>query len=335
MSELATQIAEAGARDDTRPRTFQELLKAQQKSIERALPQSMSADRFLRVALTEANRTPMLRQCTHESILGGLMLSAQLGLEIGSALGQCYLIPRRLKGELTATFQIGYRGYQELAARNGWVVTTGAVRPGDEFDWQDGTNPYLVHRQTGEWDATPEWYWAVARKDGYPPVFQVWSHKRVIAHRDRFVQKWQQTPWADNEEAMARKTVAAAVSRGLQLAPEAQHAVQLDGQVIRKIALNIEDHEVEHEPVEAIETTVAEPDPEPAKKTAAKKRAAAKKTAAKNVAPEGNEYEGYPLADLKQMCAVRGLPSDGEADELVFRLFTDDHRAAGRERARS
>src|SRR5436309_12826592 len=74
------------------PRSIYQLIEAQKQEIARALPKHMDADRLARVAITTLRQTPRLLECTPQSLLGALMLSAQLGLEPGP-LGHAYLVP--------------------------------------------------------------------------------------------------------------------------------------------------------------------------------------------------------------------------------------------------
>src|SRR2546427_642740 len=82
-----------------------DLLERQKPELEKALPEAIGVERFTRTVLTELRRTPKLLDCSPESLLGAMMLAAQLGLEPGP-LGLVYLVP--FKGQVE--FIIGYRG---------------------------------------------------------------------------------------------------------------------------------------------------------------------------------------------------------------------------------
>ncbi len=74
------------------------------------------AERFARVALTTIRNNDKLAQCRVESLLGALMTSASLNLEIDPR-GLAYLIPYGREAQL----QIGYKGLKELAYRAGGI----------------------------------------------------------------------------------------------------------------------------------------------------------------------------------------------------------------------
>ncbi|WP_337470297.1 recombinase RecT, partial [Acidaminococcus fermentans] len=46
-----------------------------------ALPDVMSPERFIRLTLTAFSKTPKLYECTQASLLGALLMAAQLGME--------------------------------------------------------------------------------------------------------------------------------------------------------------------------------------------------------------------------------------------------------------
>ena len=80
----------------------------------------MDPERLGIVAYTLVRANPALGACTPQSLLGALMTCAQLGLEPGP-LQHVYFIPRR-NARLNAdevNFQIGYKGYIQLAIRSG------------------------------------------------------------------------------------------------------------------------------------------------------------------------------------------------------------------------
>ena len=90
-------------------KTIFDVIQSGAKQFATALPKHINSDRFVRIAITTIRQNPKLAQCNQESLLGALMVSAQLGLEPG-VLGQCYLIPYGRECQ----FQIGYKGMIEL-----------------------------------------------------------------------------------------------------------------------------------------------------------------------------------------------------------------------------
>lgn len=133
--------------------------------------------------MTAFSQSKELQQCSLPSIFAAVMLSSQVGLEIG-VQGQAYLVPYR--GE--CTFMPGWKGLVDLFNRTGkGTVWTGAVFQGDEFDWALGDRPFVSHKPSGEdnLDLLTHVY-AVGRLNGTEwPVIDVWPVMKCQRHRDR------------------------------------------------------------------------------------------------------------------------------------------------------
>ncbi|MCW3101455.1 MAG: hypothetical protein JWL77_7073, partial [Chthonomonadaceae bacterium] len=114
MTNLSTQIA-TKAVEQTKNPTVRDLVQAQQSAIEVQLAGAMNSAAFVRAAISTIASSPQLQQATPASVLGGIMLAAQLKLEIGPALGHFYLTPRKEGGKQICLPIIGYQGYIELA----------------------------------------------------------------------------------------------------------------------------------------------------------------------------------------------------------------------------
>ena len=149
--ELAKQ-AETPAPVLKKSMSIADLIKAMEPQIKRALPSTITVERFTRIALSALNTTPKLKECTPMSFLSALMNAAQLGLEPNSPLGQAYLIPFKNKGVYEVQFQIGYKGLLDLAYRSPQLQTVQAhcVYENDTFSYELGLHPQLVHKPAME-----------------------------------------------------------------------------------------------------------------------------------------------------------------------------------------
>lgn len=186
-------------------KTVLDLLERMKPELEKALPREVTAERFVRIVTTELRRTPALLDCQPESLLGAMMLSAQLGLEPGP-LGLVYFVPFKRQVE----FVVGYRGYLELALRSGMVkdVFAANVREGDEFDYVYGTQAKLSHRPMGA-DNEREIIasYAVARlRSGGAPFIVTYHDDWERARSASALGAKNLGPWRDDRAAMIRKT---------------------------------------------------------------------------------------------------------------------------------
>ena len=106
MTQTAIQNMEQRAVEKPR-KTVQDLIKQMLPEIRKALPATITPERFTRIVLSAISTTPQLAACTPKSLLGAMMQAAQLGMEANTPLGQCYLIPYKNKGVDEVQFQLG------------------------------------------------------------------------------------------------------------------------------------------------------------------------------------------------------------------------------------
>lgn len=192
-----------GEKPETPIAKFSKVLDRMKPQLAMALPRHLNADRMARLALTQFSTNPALQECDSNSILGGLMTAAQLGLEIG-VNGQAYLIP--YKGR--ATLVPGWRGLVDLVNRSGRAtVWTGAVFEGDTFDYALGDSPFVKHKPGNEDDPDALLFvYAIGRvRDAQQPVIEVWSMPKIWKHRDRFNKVGRKHYSFEHPEMYARK----------------------------------------------------------------------------------------------------------------------------------
>ena len=214
------------------------MIERQKPEIERALPAHLkvNTDAFVRAALTTVKQTKGLMECEPSTVLGGIMTASALGLEFGP-LSHCYLLPfdDRKAGTKKAQFILGFKGMIDLAWRSGRLKSIEAheVYAEDEFEFEYGLNPKLVHKPTLDGRAAtskPIAYYGVAHfKDG-GYYFLVMPRAEIEAHRQRSKSK-ERGPWVTDYDAMARKTCIRAMAPFLPLTSEIERELALDGVV--------------------------------------------------------------------------------------------------------
>lgn len=212
-----------------------ELIKVMKPEIERALPEVITPERFTRMALSALNTTPKLAECSQMSFLSALMNAAQLGLEPNTPLGQAYLIPYKNKSGLECQFQIGYKGLLDLAYRNPemQIVQAHEVYENDEFDYELGMNPKLVHKPTLGDRGELRLFYGMFRMTNGGFGFEVMSKTAVEAYAREYSQSYDSSfsPWQKNFIDMAKKTV---IKKALKYAPlrtDFRRAMSTDGTI--------------------------------------------------------------------------------------------------------
>lgn len=79
-----------------------------------------NGQQFIASVVSAVNNNPDLMECTNQSIFSAALLGQALNLSPSPQLGQFYLVPYndKEKGKV-AQFQLGYKGYIQLAIRSG------------------------------------------------------------------------------------------------------------------------------------------------------------------------------------------------------------------------
>ena len=214
----------AVTKKEEKPKTIFDLIQLSKKQFNNALPQHINTDRFVRIAITTIRLNPKLAKCNPESLIGALMVSAQLGLEPGT-LGQCYLIPFENKkaGTVECQFQIGYKGLIELLRRSGQLsdIYSYTVYENDDFNIEYGLSRTLTHKPNFDERGEIKGFYVVAiLKDG-AKAFEYMTKDEITKHEEKY-RKWsyKNDVWNKNFEEMAQKTVVKKLLKWLPVSVE-------------------------------------------------------------------------------------------------------------------
>ena len=146
-----------------------------------------------------------LQECDPNKIILEALKAATLKLPINKQLGFAYIIP--YKG--IPQFQLGYKGYIQLAQRSGQYryINADVVYEGEQVTYDRITGMLMI---TGEATSdTPIGYFAYFQLlNGFEKCVY-WTREKVEAHAKRYSKAWnrQNSPWHTNFDAMALKTV--------------------------------------------------------------------------------------------------------------------------------
>lgn len=201
-------------------------LEKNARQLEMALPKHLDVQRLIRQARTQVSQSAKLGACDPRSIFAACVLAAQTGLELG-VLGQGFLVPYRGR----AQFVPGWMGMVDLVTRSGRAtVWSNAVYDGDEFDFDQGSRPFVHHKTAGEDDpALLRYVYAVGQYIGAPfPVVEVWPSKKVWRHRDRFNKVGDAHYSFEHPEMYARKLPLLQVIKFMPKSVELRTAIAAD-----------------------------------------------------------------------------------------------------------
>lgn len=232
MTDLT--IAAAAAKKNP---TMKDLVEAQLPAIERQLGGAMNTDAFVRAVLSEITKQPKLMTADPKTVLGGVMLAAQLRLEIGSGLGEFYLTPRRDHGQDICLPIIGFQGMIKLALRSEFVLSIDArmVREGDEFTFgADSDRGVYFDWKPLDFGEQRPWVgvFAVAKMRGGGTT---WAYLTRAQVEDRRPSYWKSTPWQTHDEEMAKKTAVRALAKYLPKSTDLGRALEADEQKVQHI----------------------------------------------------------------------------------------------------
>jgi len=206
------------------PVTIPAMLEAGKTRITSLIGNKTEATRFMASALTEIKRNPTIMKCEPSSVLGAVLMAAQLKLDIGQT-GEAYLIPYGKNLQVI----IGYKGLLTLSYRSGLVksVTARAVYENDDFRYSFGLDEVLEHTPATENRGQLTHVYAIARlKDG-AVHFEVMAKTEVDEIRNNAKSK-NSTPWNKHYAEMAKKTVVRRLFKYLPSSTEMNQAIALD-----------------------------------------------------------------------------------------------------------
>ena len=214
--------------------TKQELVKAQPKFsvaiqsdayknlINQTLGDKEKAQRFIAAISSAVAVNPTLQECEAGTILSGALLGESLNLSPSPQLGFYYLVPFNdsKKGYKVAQFQLGYKGYIQLAIRSGYYkkLNVMAIKKGelvnfDELNEEIEVN--LIQDEEERENAETIGYYAMFEYiSGFRKAIY-WSKAKMEKHALRYSQGYKgdkakhtaYTFWSKDFDGMAYKTM--------------------------------------------------------------------------------------------------------------------------------
>lgn len=231
-----TDLSKAAVAAKSNP-TMKDLVEQQLPAIERQLGGAMNSEAFVRAVLSEITKSPDLMKADPRTLLGGVMLAAQLRLEIGSGLGEFYLTPRKDHGKQICLPIIGFQGMIKLALRSEFVTNVEAfmVREGDDFTFGANSDRGMFYDWTPrDFEDTRPWIGVVAsaRMKTGGTTWVYLTREQVYKRRPSF---WEKSPWRTHEEEMSKKTAVRALAKYLPKSTDLGRALEADEQKVLHI----------------------------------------------------------------------------------------------------
>ena len=160
------------------------------------------APQFMTSVINLVNSDTNLQKCDQMSVIGSAMVAASLDLPVDKNLGYAWIIPYGNR----AQFQLGYKGYIQLALRTGQYkhINVIEVYEGELQKWDRLTEEFEIDFDKRKSDVVV----------GYAAYFELingfrktvyWTKEEVERHRKRFSKS--DFGWKNDWDAMAKKTV--------------------------------------------------------------------------------------------------------------------------------
>lgn len=177
-----------------------------------------NGDKFVTAIISAVNTNPALAECTNTSILSGALLGHSLNLSPSPQLGQYYLVPfkNNKAGVTEAQFQLGYKGYIQLAIRSGQYkkLNVLAIKEGElrSFDpLNEEIDVKLIEDEEEREQAKTIGYYAMFEyTNGFRKAIY-WSKTKMEAHALKYSKGYQAkkgyTFWEKDFDGMAYKTM--------------------------------------------------------------------------------------------------------------------------------
>lgn len=149
--------------------------------------------RFISSIVSAAQATPALQECTNPSILSAALLGEALNLSPSPQLGQFYMVPfdNRKKGCKEAQFQLGYKGYIQLAERSGYYkkLNVLAIKEGELIRYDpldEEIEVELIDDDVIREETPAMGYYAMFEYENGFRKTMYWSKKKMMAHAEKY-----------------------------------------------------------------------------------------------------------------------------------------------------
>ena len=150
--------------------------------------------RFISAIVSAVNTNHALQECSNASIVSAALLGESLKLSPSPQLGQYYMVPfnDKNKGKV-AQFQLGYKGYIQLALRSGQYkkLNVMAIKEGELVRYDplnEEIEVHLIEDEVQRENAPTIGYYAMFEYlNGFRKTMY-WSKEKMLAHADRYSQ---------------------------------------------------------------------------------------------------------------------------------------------------
>ncbi len=201
-----------------------------------------NGQRFITSIISAVNANSTLQECTHTSIVNAALLGETLKLSPSPQLGHYYMVPYNNKGTKEAQFQLGYKGYLQLAIRSGLYkkINVLAIKEGELVNYNpldEEIEVQLIDDEESRENANTIGYYAMFEYTNGFRKTMYWSKNKMENHAIKYSNGYRAkkgyTFWEKDFDAMAYKTMLRQlISKWGIMSIDMQNAIESDMAVL-------------------------------------------------------------------------------------------------------
>lgn len=296
---MANFNPQARSQAPVQPKHFASYVKtpAVLTNIEQTLGSAAKRETFVAALISAVNSNPALKDCDMNSIISAALLGNSLNLPPSPQLGYFYMVPYNEKAKKNsdgswtpkrkvAQFQIGYKGYIQLAQRTGLFrkINVTSVKDGEYLGFDPFNEEFQYKLMPNRNELKTVGYYAffeltngfrksiymsyedmLTHADTYSKAFDKQAYAALQAGRIPESEQWKYSSfWYKNFDAMAHKTmIRQLISKWAPMSVEMQNAIEMDyatGSATEIGAAYIDadytENDINEEPTKAIEQDI-------------------------------------------------------------------------------
>lgn len=201
---------------------------------------------FVTAIISAVSTNPQLAECENSSIVSAALLGQALKLSPSPQLGQYYIVPfnNSDKGCKVAQFQLGYKGYIQLAIRSGQYkkINVLAIKEGELIEYDPLNEEIKVNliedEELREQAETIGYYAMFEYMNGFRKTIY-WTKQKMEAHALKYSKGYKAkkgyTFWEKDFDGMAYKTMLRQlISKWGIMSVDMQTAMEKDMAVIKE-----------------------------------------------------------------------------------------------------
>lgn len=175
-----------------------------------------NGQRFITAIISAVNTNPALKECTNTSIVNAALLGETLKLSPSPQLGYYYMVPYKIGDIKEAQFQIGYKGYIQLAIRTKAykkinVIELKAGELGHYDPLNEEISAIMIEDPEERENAETIGYYAMFELNNGFRKTMYWSKAKMEGHAIKYSKGYKAkkgyTFWEKNFDEMAKKTM--------------------------------------------------------------------------------------------------------------------------------